>query len=206
MSGKAKWVGLAMAAMVAVALMIGSASANTVEGHYPGRSAHPPRVVGVSAKSAVASETANGWPVKVTYDYSPRYKRNVICSQKWGSRGTVWLVSSLGKAPAMKYLGTFTATAYSYSWNDAGAGGSNTCANGMRVGLGRIAVDRRVIKLNTKLYIPGYHTGKAYGRDGNCIAADTGGAIIGHHVDLFFPTRAQMNAWGTRKVRIYVRK
>ena len=50
-----------------------------------------------------------------------------------------------------------------------------------------------VIPLGTHMTIPGY---------GEAVAADTGGAIIGSTIDLWFPTVAQANAWGRRVVTI----
>ena len=41
-----------------------------------------------------------------------------------------------------------------------------------------IAVDPSVIPLGTKVYVEGY---------GYAVAADTGGAIKGHKIDVFFP-------------------
>ena len=48
---------------------------------------------------------------------------------------------------------------------------------GMRAGYGVVAVDPSVIPLRTEVYVPGY---------GQAIAGDTGGAIIGKHIDLGF--------------------
>jgi uncharacterized protein YabE (DUF348 family)/3D (Asp-Asp-Asp) domain-containing protein len=58
-----------------------------------------------------------------------------------------------------------------------------------------IAVDPSVIPLGTKVYVEGY---------GYAIAQDTGSAIIGKHIDCFFYTVADMNAWGTRTVNVYI--
>lgn len=66
-------------------------------------------------------------------------------------------------------------------------------ATGLPVGWGVVAVDPSVIPLGTHMTIPGY---------GEAVAADTGGAIIGATVDLWFPTVAQANAWGRRAVTI----
>jgi 3D (Asp-Asp-Asp) domain-containing protein len=41
--------------------------------------------------------------------------------------------------------------------------------------------------------IPGYGAG---------VAADTGGSVVGARIDLWFPTRAEALAWGTRTVSI----
>jgi uncharacterized protein YabE (DUF348 family)/3D (Asp-Asp-Asp) domain-containing protein len=49
--------------------------------------------------------------------------------------------------------------------------------SGLRVGYGIAAVDPKVIPLGSKLYVPNY---------GQAVAADTGGLIIGKHIDLAF--------------------
>ena len=66
-------------------------------------------------------------------------------------------------------------------------------ATGLPVGWGVVAVDPGVIPLGTHMTVPGY---------GEAVAADTGGAIIGSTIDLWFPTVAQANAWGRRTVTI----
>ena len=52
-----------------------------------------------------------------------------------------------------------------------------------------------MIPLGTRMYIPGYGEG---------VAADTGGAVDGREIDLWFPTRAQALAWGRRTVTITI--
>ena len=66
-------------------------------------------------------------------------------------------------------------------------------ATGMPVGWGVVAVDPAVIPLGTRLTIPGYGEG---------VAADTGSAVRGADIDLWFPTLAQARAWGRRTVTI----
>lgn len=66
-------------------------------------------------------------------------------------------------------------------------------SSGLPVGWGVIAVDPSVIPLGTHLSIPGY---------GEAVAADTGGAIVGATIDLWFPSVAQANAWGRRTVTV----
>jgi cystine transport system substrate-binding protein len=70
---------------------------------------------------------------------------------------------------------------------------SGRTATGLPVGWGVVAVDPSVIPLGTHLTIPGY---------GEAVAADTGGAVMGGTIDLWFPTVAQANAWGRRVVTI----
>lgn len=77
-----------------------------------------------------------------------------------------------------------TLRVYATWYNAASAGRSPSdpsygiTATGVRVTYGVIAVDPNVIPLGTKLYVPGY----GYG-----VAADTGGAVIGHVIDLGYP-------------------
>ena len=66
-------------------------------------------------------------------------------------------------------------------------------ATGLPVGRGVVAVDPCVIPLGTHMYVPGY---------GEAVAADTGTAVIGAIIDLWFPTLAQAQAWGRRTVTI----
>jgi 3D (Asp-Asp-Asp) domain-containing protein len=68
-------------------------------------------------------------------------------------------------------------------------------ASGIPVGPGVVAVDPAVIPIGTRLTIPGYGQG---------IAADTGGAITGARIDLWFSTQADALAWGRRSVTIGV--
>ena len=71
--------------------------------------------------------------------------------------------------------------ATSYSPSEAGVPRSSPyyglTRTGRKAGYGVVAVDPRVIRLNTPLYVPGY---------GQAIAGDTGGAIDGKWIDLGF--------------------
>jgi 3D (Asp-Asp-Asp) domain-containing protein len=66
-------------------------------------------------------------------------------------------------------------------------------STGLPVGPGVVAVDLSVIPLGTRLTIPGYGEG---------VAADTGSAVSGYRIDLWFPTLADALAWGRRTVTI----
>jgi peptidoglycan DL-endopeptidase CwlO len=79
---------------------------------------------------------------------------------------------------------TVVATGYSLA---------GTTSIGMPVGWGVVAVDPSLIPLGTRLTIPGY---------GDGVAADTGSAVQGATIDLWFPTGAQALAWGRRTVTI----
>lgn len=58
-----------------------------------------------------------------------------------------------------------------------------------------IAVDPRVIKLGTKVYVEGY---------GYAIAGDTGSAIKGNKIDVFMPNHSSALRWGRKTVKIKI--
>lgn len=68
-------------------------------------------------------------------------------------------------------------------------------ASGMRAVYGVVAVDPRVIPMFTRLYVPGY---------GHAIAADTGGAIKGNRIDLFYPNYWDAVQYGRRTIQVYI--
>jgi 3D (Asp-Asp-Asp) domain-containing protein/peptidoglycan hydrolase CwlO-like protein len=68
-----------------------------------------------------------------------------------------------------------------------------TTATGIPTGWGVVAVDPAVIPLGTRMSIPGYGEG---------VAADTGSAVRGATIDLWFPQCSQALAWGRKVVTI----
>jgi 3D (Asp-Asp-Asp) domain-containing protein len=89
-------------------------------------------------------------------------------------------------APIANGPHTITVTATGYSL-------PGRTATGLPVGFGVVAVDPSVIPLGTRLTIPGYGEG---------VAADTGSAVQGYTIDLWFPTLADARAWGRRTITI----
>jgi len=67
--------------------------------------------------------------------------------------------------------------------------------SGWKVDKGVIAVDPNVIELGTIVYVPGY---------GYALALDTGSAIKGNKIDLFFDNEKEESAWGKREVEIKI--
>lgn len=82
---------------------------------------------------------------------------------------------------------TVEATAYTYT--------GNRTATGLNPRKGLIAVDPKVIPLGSRVYVDGY---------GYAVAADTGGAIRGNKVDVFFPSLHECLDWGRRPVNLYL--
>ena len=97
-----------------------------------------------------------------------------------------------GKNIARTY--TMEATAYTDDAQSQGKWVGKT-ASGMKPQVGVVAVDPSVIPLHTKLYIEGY---------GHAVAGDTGGAIKGNRIDLFFNTRNECRQFGRRNITVHV--
>jgi 3D (Asp-Asp-Asp) domain-containing protein len=88
------------------------------------------------------------------------------------------------------------ATAYNASFAQNGPWGATAALGGVPLVRGMAAVDPRVIALGTRLYVDGY---------GPALAADTGSAIVGHRIDLFFDRSAQNTAsFGIKTLDVYV--
>jgi peptidoglycan DL-endopeptidase CwlO len=68
-------------------------------------------------------------------------------------------------------------------------------STGIPTGWGVVAVDPAVIPLGTRMTIPGYGEG---------VAADTGSAVRGAMIDVWFPTCSQALEWGRRTVTITI--
>ncbi len=68
-------------------------------------------------------------------------------------------------------------------------------ASGRTVQEGVVAVDTSVIPFGTKMYIEGY---------GYAVAGDTGGAIKGNTVDLFYDTVSECYSFGRKNVSVYI--
>lgn len=74
---------------------------------------------------------------------------------------------------------------------------SGTTATGTRVAPGTIATDPRVIPLHSRLSIPGYGSG---------VALDTGSAIKGARIDVWFQSCQRAREWGVRRLRISIKE
>lgn len=123
---------------------------------------------------------------------------------EYGTMAT--LLTSRGDTLRYKRVIEMRSTAYDNSYESTGKRPGHPeygiTASGMRTRKGVVAVDPRVIPLGTKLYVESMQKGvPSYGY---AIAADTGGAIKGNKIDLYFETKREVDNWGVRKVRVYV--
>ena len=111
-----------------------------------------------------------------------RYENNIEVSDK---------ITFLGEEYSIKYSKLVESTAF----YNSGSNGNHITATGNPTlynpdGWSTIAVDPKVIPLNTKVYVEGY---------GFAIAHDTGGAIRGNIIDVFMPSREAAYNWGRKK-------
>lgn len=100
---------------------------------------------------------------------------------------------------------TCNATAYDLSFQSCGKNpgqkGYGITASGTQAQYGTVAVDPKVIPLGTRMYIESSDGSFVYGY---CVAEDTGGAIKGNKVDLFFNTNSECMQFGRRSVNVYI--
>ncbi|RLD18551.1 MAG: hypothetical protein DRI33_04100 [Caldiserica bacterium] len=95
-----------------------------------------------------------------------------------------------------EYLKKYTMIATAYSPRVIETDGNPwVTATGLRSGLGVVAVDPNVIPLGSLLYVKGY---------GYAVAGDTGGAIKGDIIDVFFYSTDDALQWGRRAVTVYL--
>lgn len=137
--------------------------------------------------------------IKITYYEGKEYGREIVGTEvvepkdKIVSRGTkiVWKTTQTTEGE-IRYWKKIRVWATHYDSHCPGC--NEWTATGLRQGKGVIAVDPKVIKLGSKVYIPGY---------GMAIAGDTGGAIKGNIIDLGFED-ARTAGWSAHFVDIYL--
>lgn len=155
-----------------------------------------------AGEEKVLEEGSNGKKtkiIKITFYESKEYSREIVsvdiipAIDKKILRGTkiIWkiLQTADGEISYWKKM-----RVYATHYDSRCPGCNEWTAIGMRAGKGVIAVDPAVIKLRSKVYIPGY---------GMAIAGDTGGAIKGNIIDLGFDD-ARTAGWSARFVDIYL--
>ncbi|MGG0719518.1 ubiquitin-like domain-containing protein [Robertmurraya massiliosenegalensis] len=91
----------------------------------------------------------------------------------------------------------FTVSSTAYTANCNGCSGRTATGFNLKANPNAkiIAVDPSVIPLGTKVYVEGY---------GYAVAADTGSAIKGNKVDVFFSSKSAAYRWGRKSVKIKI--
>ncbi|MEF3399635.1 resuscitation-promoting factor [Listeria monocytogenes] len=166
----------------------------------------------------VVQEGKNGKKVveyKVTFENGKEKKRDVIKENVTSNKTDKVVVRGTKEkvvATPVSNVSTSSATSSSsssasstpsggktYKMESTAYSGGGTTAYGINLsanpGLKVIAVDPRIIPLGSKVWVEGY---------GEAIAGDTGGAIKGNIVDVYFPNESQCYSWGRRMVTLKV--
>ncbi|EEP3909711.1 DUF348 domain-containing protein [Listeria monocytogenes] len=163
----------------------------------------------------VVQEGKNGEKVveyKVTFENGKEKKRDVIKENVTSKKTDKVVVRGMKEkvvATPVSNVSTPSTTSSSSSSTPSGGktyrmestaySGGGTTAYGINLsanpGLKVIAVDPRIIPLGSKVWVEGY---------GEAIAGDTGGAIKGNIVDVYFPNESQCYSWGRRMVTVKV--
>jgi len=68
-------------------------------------------------------------------------------------------------------------------------------ADGTKAKHGTIAADTRRYPFGTKMYVPGYGRGEGH---------DTGSALKGDHIDVFFSDRGDALEWGRKYLKVVI--
>ncbi|WP_053954861.1 3D domain-containing protein [Inediibacterium massiliense] len=122
-------------------------------------------------------------------------------------KGTAIYVATSRGSISAKNVVKMTATAYDCSYASTGKYPGHPyhgiTSSGTRVRPGVVAVDPKVIPLGTKLYIKALDGSADYGF---AVAEDTGGAIKGNKIDLYFESPKDTKRYGRRKVLVYILK
>ncbi|HAC0715609.1 TPA_asm: DUF348 domain-containing protein [Listeria monocytogenes] len=166
----------------------------------------------------VVQEGKNGKKVveyKVTFENGKEKKRDVIKENVTSNKTDKVVVRGTKEkvvATPVSNVSTSSATSSSsssasstpsggktYKMESTAYSGGGTTAYGINLsanpGLKVIAVDPRIIPLGSKVWVEGY---------GEAIAGDTGGAIKGNIVDVYFLNESQCYSWGRRMVTVKV--
>lgn len=122
---------------------------------------------------------------------SPAPKKEVQKPAKKPAKKAESKPASSNKFNARKTI-TMRSTAYSIK---------GTTASGVPSGPGKVAVDPNVIPLGTRLYIESLDGWEDYGY---AIAADTGSAIKGNIIDVFYSNRSTALKYGRRNIKVHI--
>ncbi|WP_196220229.1 G5 and 3D domain-containing protein [Terrilactibacillus tamarindi] len=139
---------------------------------------------------------------EIIYENDKQVAKNLVKTEEISKpKDRVILVGTKPNAPVQtdksSATKTVTVTSTAYTADCKGCSGYTKTGLNLKSSPGTkvIAVDPKIIPLGTRVYVEGY---------GYAVAGDTGGAIDGHKIDIFFPSKHQANNWGRKKVNVTV--
>lgn len=107
---------------------------------------------------------------------------------------TVYIAYKEANPTLLDYLGEFEVTAYC---------GCEKCCGGGKTATGTIPTENRTIAVDPKIIPYGSHViinGQEY------IAEDTGGAIKGNRIDIYFKTHEEAVEFGRQDLEVYIQR
>ncbi|MGB9846914.1 MAG: 3D domain-containing protein [Desulfotomaculales bacterium] len=111
-------------------------------------------------------------------------------------RDTVTAVGNLpSRSGATRRPTVVKAVVTAYTKDDPGMDGKGITFTGTKARPGVAAVDPEVIPLGSVLFVPGY---------GYVRAEDTGGAIKGNRIDLYFESKEEAFRWGKKELDVEI--
>lgn len=162
-------------------------------------------------QTKIVQEGSNGErqvSTRVVYEDGKEVSKKIISenvvkqpTDKIVLQGTLGVLN-LSRGASDQVLYKLSMQVRSTAYCNTGGNGNHITASGTATvrdpnGYSTIAVDPRVIPLGSKVYVEGY---------GYAVASDTGGAIKGNRIDLFFDSPSEVYDWGVKYVNIYVLK
>jgi len=121
--------------------------------------------------------------------------------------GTIGSISRGGNTYRFTRVMYVIATAYTAGPESTGKSPGHPAfgitRSGLPVELGHIAVDPRVIPLLTHVFVEGLCSYSAQ-FDGRYFATDTGSAIVGNRIDIYFERVEDALSFGRRRMRVFV--
>ncbi|SFB22658.1 MULTISPECIES: G5 and 3D domain-containing protein [unclassified Bacillus (in: firmicutes)] len=155
----------------------------------------------------VVTEGQNGLITKqyeVVLENGKEVSRKLISEKKVKEKqdkvvavGTKEIVKQVSRGDSSESGKEFYVSSTAYTANCNGCSGTTATGLNLRSNPNArvIAVDPSIIPLGTKVYVEGY---------GYAIAADTGSAIRGFKIDVFFSSKSDAYRWGRKKVKIKI--
>lgn len=163
-----------------------------------------------NTKRRIIQEGRNGEKqiaYRVVYENDKAVSKEIICESivkqpidRQLVQGTYPLMPVSRGGNPMAYRNVFRSRTTAY-WAVNGIGKTYTASGRKAVrdpeGFSTVAVDPDVIPFGTKLFIEGY---------GFAIAAESGSAIKGNIIDVFFDTKREALDWAVKNVNVYLLK
>lgn len=150
--------------------------------------------------------------IRVTYHDGEEVNREKVKeellkepSNRVVSRGTINSIETSRGTVRFKKAMVMSSTAYDATFESTGKNPGHPqygiTRSGTKVRPGVVAVDPKVIPLGTKLYVKSLDGRPDYGF---ASAEDTGGAIKGNKIDLYFESPEDVRKYGRRNVLVYI--